>query len=56
MHKPKTLLNKTEQAAISTVADLLNHYRGTGKARVAAHDLRVLLGPDAIAQLTEDRN
>jgi hypothetical protein len=52
MNKP-TLLNKTEQAAIYKVADLLNHYKGTGKARVAAHDLRVLLGPDAIAQLTE---
>lgn len=56
MRKPATLLNKTEQAAISTVADLLNHYKGTNKAYVAAHDLRLLLGPDAIAQLTENRN
>lgn len=56
MRQATTLLNKTEQAAISTVADLLNHYKGTNKAYVAAHDLRLLLGPDAIAQLTEDRN
>jgi hypothetical protein len=51
-----TLLNKTEQDAIYKVADLLNRYEGTDKAYVAAHDLRTLLGPDAIAQLTEDRN
>lgn len=51
-----TLLNKSEQDAISKVADLLNHYKGTDKARIAAHDLRVMLGPNAIAQLTEDRN
>lgn len=52
----RTLLNKTEQAAIYKVADLLNHYKGTDKARIAAHDLRTLLGPNAIAQLTEDRS
>ena len=52
----QTLLNKTEQAAIYKVADLLNHYKGTDKARIAAHELRILLDLNAIAQLTEDRN